>query len=594
MECEILEIYREITRNGGHEFKVFLFDGKQVLMKQASSEMKGIMKKGRFYKQDWVHVENRKDGIVFRLIDPKDCSYVSVNGREFNSDAYLTIRKDLELKNEKAKRCKTNRDPDSEVPTCSGMEDAVVDGYDMSGMVFLPFLNDTLPYSPLQIPVLNGNPVYSDGMFCGRYAVGSNEYMTVDEWYSRGTPSVPVIGRVGYKTRMASISHSRKYPYYFFILLTSLSNYLKVFVWGEDLPYSSMKVGDVIGVSMYKKKNPVDNVSVVEHNRFTEAVYFKCKEVSAKEIYEIRLEKKGEMPESMFDKVSGEVEYMSVLNRRYSGCLEEYYLIRIGDFRILLFYNSCRDFYKIEVGRYLEVTNLRVMERGGFKFYISTIYTQIEVGRLRICSNDGRDFGVVINLGMSSDEENEVDESSTATLRLDVFGAIGFIPDDFSCLEEMFARKRERINGKECEIERFMMPLDVTLEELSTRVEDIVLNESKKFLIEAVLVDVDFSNFIPDEVPVLNDGTSVSYSIGGVQVQQQPGYVKIRDRAELIIHLFNNFWTDECDLEHLYRLGGCTSMEEFRNMKGMKMKFVIDAFRASEDIVLFYLTKVFR
>lgn len=653
-EYEILEIYREVVRKGTYDFKLFLFDGENVVAKKASDEMKGMLKKGRFYKEDWICIEKEDDGVVFSLIEPKPYSYSYVTGREFNYEAYLVIRKNG-VKTESERPSKRHRKVPNSNPEKVGSSIETEDMYICDEAekkfcgILLPFLNDTPPYSPLKLPTVKARPIYSSsGLFDGRYLADSCEYVTVDEWYDRGCPMVPVMGRVGYKTRMASISCSRKYPYYFLILLTSQSNFLKAVVWGEDLPYSCMKVGDVIGLHAYRKKVPIEGVSVVEHNRFTEAVYFQCKEVSAKELFGIELERNGEMPRSIFSEVSGEVEYLSVLNRRYSGSLEEYYLVRIGCFKVLLFYNSAKEFYRIEAGKYLKITNLRTEVRGKFTFYVSTIYTQIEIqgGKPQSRVSKASERNVVtnsdessvndskpnvgeatyydaINFQSSSEEEkdsSDIDEvllmddkggnidsellkgissmdSEDSMITIEpspIFGAIGYIPDDFSTVEEMFLKTKETIHEREYELGLFMAPLEIPLGDLQVEVEKMVLNESKKFLVEGTLIDVDFSNFMFSEPTTLNDGTTVNYSRNGLQVLQSPAYIKISHTVDLVICLFNNFWTGDRNLDSLYALGGCSSLEEFKDLIGRRMKFVIDAFRASEDTVLLCLTKTFR
>ncbi|KAL7349229.1 DUF5088 domain-containing protein [Encephalitozoon intestinalis] len=587
---------------------MFLFDGKKISVKKVSDEMKSRVRKGMCYKNDWILIQEDEDGIVFKVIEPRAYSYASLFKKKFDSDAYLTIRGNegpvgsgLSEKTIPKDPSKPEQSPASVVPE------------ELPERILLPFLNDTLPYSVLEIPVmnkdlLNGQKVKSNELVLP----DSFNPVDVNRWNNRSSRLSPIIGRVIYKTRMSSVTYTRKYPYYFFILQTSRLNIIKVFVWGEDLPYSSMKVGDKICLSKCRKKPNIEGPSIVEHNRFTEARYFRCKEVSAKEIFRIELNEPKEAFKSIFSDASGKVEYLSVLNRRCSGFLEEYYLIRMGKHKILLFYNSSKEFHEIEVGKHVRITNLRISRRGRSEFYISTIYTQIEfsdgissplviqdgdiVSKLDDEGKDTRKRSkMATNFEESEDEDNFLEKKENSSFQCNlIFGAMGYVPDDFSNIEEMYLSRKEEISGEMCEIVPFMPPLEINLKDIYDEAEKLMLNESKKFIVDGMLVDVDFSNFIFDEPPTLMDGTSVTYFCNGALTHQLPGYVSICNEITIVVYLFNNFWMDEFDLESLYKLGGCSSLEELKSMRGREMKFVIDAFRASEETVIFCLTKVFK
>lgn len=600
-EYEILEIYREISSKGIYDFKMFLFDGKKIAVKKVSDKMKTRVKKGMCFKHDWIKVQEDDDGIVFESTDPKGYSYASLYGREFDSNICLTIRgkeNTIGLHDGKEPMLESSHDPSGFHP-CEALGE-------FPEKVFLPFLNDTLPYSSLEIPIAKddlSNDIKDN--FNEASSVDSPRAAAKGGWYNRNPHKSQIVGWVLYKTRMSSVTYTRKYPYYFFILLTYSLDFIKVFVWGEDLPYSSMKVGDSICLTKCRKKPIIEGPPVVEHNRFTEARYFLCKEVSAKEMFKIKLDKCQEIPPSIFAEAFGKIEYLSVLNRRSVGYLEEYYLVRMGEYKVLLFYNSSREFYEIEVGKYVRITNLRTSKRGRSEFYVSTIYTQIEFKDMvdglskRKLHDDEEDnrrrSRMAVNFEESEDEGDFLEKKREEPLKCNlIFGAVGYVPDDFANIEEMYLSRREKISGEMCEIVPFMAPLEINLKNIHYEIEKLVLNESKKYIVDAILVDVDFSNFIFDESPTLIDGTSVTYFSNWARTQQLPGYISICNEVTVVVYLFNNFWMDEFDLESLYKLGGCSSLEELRNMRGKEMRFVIDAFRASEETVIFYLTKVFR
>lgn len=570
-EYEILGIYRELRQGGGHDFKMLLFDGKDMAFKKASGRMETALKRGRFYKQDWICVREGEDGIVFESVAQRPYSYVFVFGREYESEVHSMIKKD-----DGHVQVRKPGDPDNGTG------------------VLLPFLNDTLPYSTLEMNTVSGRPVYNkQRLFTDKFLADQQEYVTTDFWLSKPyLANLPMIGRVAYKTRMGSISYNRRHPYYFLILLTSPRSFVKAIVWGEDLPYSSMRIGDVLGLSIYRKREPIE-VGVVEYNRFTEAAYFRCREISVKEMFKVELEKSAEMPASIFDEVCGEIEYMSVLNRRCTGALEEYHLLRVGGAMVLVFYNSSKEFYEMEVGKTARIMNLRTMRRGDVSFYISTIYTQIEFLDKAAESAAGGAGDTAVNFEDGSSDCGDAEDSMITIQQSLVFGAVGYVPDWFSTEEEMHVKKQEEIDGAMYDISPFMIPSKISLRDMHGEVDRMVLNESRKFLVKAVLVDVDFSNFVFNEASMLADGTVVSYFRNGVQMQQSPAYVRINDGEDLTVCLFNNVWADGWNVDAMYRVAGCSSLDELRSMRGREMRFIVDAFRASEDIVLYYLTRMF-
>jgi hypothetical protein len=572
---EILEMYREIQRNGSYDYKMFLFDGRNVVIKKVAPSMRSLVRRGGFYREDWIAIEKEEDGIEFRAAEPGECSYASVHGREFDSWQYLTIRTGTELK-----RTEQQEHGDASQGEALGFDPA-----ELHHRVFLPLLNDILPYSTSPLPEESARPM---GVHGERYKSDTEEYYTVDEWCRSNCPKKPIIGRVAYKTRMSSTTYDRRYPFYFFIILTSREHLLKVIVWGEDVSYSSLNVGDVVGIPKFTKKRSLTGVTTIESNTFTEAAYFRCPEISAKKMVRIRLKKSGTMPEPIFEEVHGEIEYLSVINRMYSNLLYEYYLLRIGDAKILFFYDSSREFYRLETGLSVRITNLRASERGRSKFYISTIYSHVET--LDPCGDEKSRIRIFLSgLGDGASGPKRF-KGSKEERRSRIFGAIGFVPDKFDSVDGMYEKRPVVINGTEYLLGAFMAPSRIRLGDLGAEVEKLVLNETKKFLAWGTLKAVDFSNFLPQEPVGVGDGTVVIYTRDGRQVQQVPAYIIVEDGEEELVYLFNNHWTQEDGTEALYELLGCSTFEEVKGSIGRRMLFVINAFRASEDTVLNYLS----
>jgi len=410
---------------------------------------------------------------------------------------------------------------------------------------FLPYLCDVLPYSNQEIVEMKANPMFRNNTFLGKYMVGDDEVSNI----RMPLPST-FVAKIHQKTRINT--YPTVFNPFFFIIVSSNNIYLKLVFWAEHLgSFSNLKVGEVIMVTEYKAKKKYIYKERVELNTFTESVYFNCEEITVKNLVKIKVDKKGPSP-SLFSSVEGTVEYLSVL-MRYSinDSLMEYVLMRIGQRNVVLFYNSDLNFYNIRVKSNIRINEMRKVNRAGFEFYVSTIYTQFEMTE-----------GDTENIKRVKIHENEANTCPPC-----IFGAIGFIPDNFESLADVLDYSRtETIHSQDVYFNLFMKPYAVSLEDLKKQ--DLLLNETKKFLIKTYISDI---TDIECTIDYFEDGSS----------KKQTSF-KIVFEGKVECFVYDNFFES--------RPANQKSKNEFTNLKSKEMYFVIEGLRIDESTVLYYLT----
>lgn len=417
---------------------------------------------------------------------------------------------------------------------------------------FLPYLCDILPYSILDIDQEEA------------HAIKENQYIIGDQTVSniKLPLSGMFIGKVVQKTRI------NKYPTsfnpFFFVIVSSGGAMVKVVFWIESLKeYSGLKVGDVILVKEYRKKKRWSIVDKIDANTFTESIYFDVEEVTAKQLVKIKVPRKGP-PKFIFDIIEGKIGYLSVLMRfNCNDTLMEYVLMHIDGKRVVLFYNSDISFYKLQVGCYVTISELRRLARAGSEFYVSTIYTQFEIQEREIESENIQETAKRAKMGSMSKPE--------------IFGAIGFLPDMFQSLTEITDYFHKELVNKEDEKSReisvnlFMKPTFISLEDLSKP--ELVLNESKKFLVHGVITQLADLECIVDYV---EDGVN----------KKQGSFAIILD-GKMTVFVYENFFNDRTkdNPSLMFKDSG-------HELVGKPHYLVIEAFRTGEDTILYYLTGI--
>lgn len=415
---------------------------------------------------------------------------------------------------------------------------------------FLPFLCDILPYAHSPIPVVAASPILKNGSPTSRYQIdGSNNSMIE---ILRMPPPPSFIVRIEYKTRISMYPNT--YNPFFFVIGESNGILIKIVFWREMIKkYSGLCVGDLLHVCEYKNKKKLPFIDKLECNTFTESVYFTCQEITAKDVEKISINGPETLKvnnSSLFNKIEGKVEYLSVI-MRYNcyGCLMEYVLCRIGGNLVVLFYNSDDSFYKVVEGGDLKLTEMRLIKRAGVEMYVNTIYSQI----------------YLVEPDIFSSSKRVKTEGSV------VFGALGFIPDSFLNTAEILAYSYiENIHNQDVSVNLFMKPSIMTVEEIKKI--KLVINESKKIIVYAVLLSVG------------RDGMVIDFVQDGVEKKQTSIKAVLDD--DLVCCVFDNYFTN-CDKES----------EIDRDLLsaniGKRLYFAIDAFRANIDIVIYYITGVF-
>lgn len=430
---------------------------------------------------------------------------------------------------------------------------------------YLPYLCDVLPYSNVDIPEVKASPIYKDGSFIGRYQVEGQEVSNI----RLPLPST-FVAKILQKTRINVYPTS--FNPFFFIIVSSNNILLKIVFWSESLKqFSNLRVGDIIMMKDYKLKRKWTMVDKVEPNTFTESVYFDVEEITAKDLVKISFEKKAP-PRYIFESIQGEVEYISVLMRyNCNGSLLEYVLLRIDGKMVVLFYNSDVNFYKIQCNTRINIVELRKIVRAGTEMYISTIYTQFEIDLPDVIDkNDNVSKNINTNKNENEDSNDENRKRVKMEKNPSIFGAIGFIPDNFLKVSDILEySQKENILEREISMCLFMKPTPISLADLQKQ--NLVLNESKKFLINSSITRTSDIECIID---YFEDG----------ECKKQSSFAIVLD--DLVdVFVYDNFFTNRfCEL--------LVSKANEASLIGKPRNFVIEAFRVDETRVLYYLTGI--
>lgn len=413
---------------------------------------------------------------------------------------------------------------------------------------YLPFLCDILPYSCTAIDCVRAAPVYKDKIFQGKYLINGIEVTNIKH------PLPPqFVAKIYQKTRINMYPNT--YNPFFFIIASSNNIFIKIVFWRESLrKYSSLRVGDIIQMRDYKHKKKLPFIDRIEYNTFTESVYNDCDEITAKDLIKIDADKKGAI-RPRFEVIEGRIEYMSVLIRyNCNACLMEYVLCRIDGCCVVFFYNSDDEFYKVKEGCRIRISEVRKAVRAGFEFYLNTIYTQFELIEDDAC-------------GSSMEKEPGIKRRCKNAPQSDgaVFGAIGFIPDQFQSTSEILESDgKEIVHEREVAVNLFMKPGITTVEEIEKL--PLVLNESRKSIVHALLVSIE------------EDELTVDYSEGGAARKQRAWRATFEGGLECSV--FENFFAP----------GQGVRSSELQALVGHKAFFAIDSFRADLNTVLHYIT----
>lgn len=476
----------------------------------------------------------------------------------------------------------------------------------------IPFLCDVMPYNNSMIREVKAEPIFKSEKFTGKYLVENIEVSNI---------KIPLpesfLCKIHQKTR---ITFPNSFNPFFFVIVSSNNISLKIIFWKEDLKeYSNLKVNDVIKVNDYKLKKKWSMSNNLDLNTFTESVYFNCEEITAKGLTKIKVDKSG--PEnSIFEKIEGRVTYISVLMRyKQNDTFMEYKLMTIGDQKLMLFYNSDFIFYDIKVDDYLKIREVRNIKRAGFQFYVSTIYTQFEInnedsletsqpGFSRDKLHDGNDINeavkdtdiVIRGSSIPSNKGNDIvcfkikhnsDNNSqektpnenclhseqvelvvsdgikrAKVIQDSTTDALGFIPDNFSSIKEIFeCNSKELVNDNEIRLNLFMKPQMILLSELCNQ--NIVLNESKKFIVLSTLLSVFESEYKIEylENKILKEQKSLSLLL----------------ENNVVVYVFANFFD---------KFATRYEIKDFVQYLNQKLYFVIESFRCDADTLIMYLT----
>jgi hypothetical protein len=352
--------------------------------------------------------------------------------------------------------------------------------------------------------------------------------------------------------------------------------------------------------------------------------------------------KDGNNFDKIFSDISGVIKYRSVLNRRNHYGYSEYYLLNVEDKKIILFYNSDLDFYKIEAGNKIKIRNLKETNRNGFIFYISTIFTQFEYeninemdercstflyesdikrvkkedntidgantdfsndnmtndeSRIRRNQNDSsnmvdnselfddininnddirqilNDSSVVINLEITTPSKRKIEINEENVFKY-IESGYGFLPDSLDTYKD----KEENINNKKYTNSFFFPPKKVSLEELESFCNKLVINESDKFIVEGRVQSIE----------KFNEEYSIRYIDTGDIKEQYPIIVNIENNISF--YIFGNFFTGEVEYEDLIKNIPC----DIKECEDQEFIFILHVFRASIEHVIYSISGMYK
>lgn len=534
---EVLEIMRHPNICDAKVKSTFLFSlalfKDDIMVGIVSPSLYSRLVKGGLFRGDFVNVTKGPDGILYEVFDPQTPS-----GITFTSDK-----------------------------------------------VFLPFLNDTVIMPRTELPLLEIIMLRHPKSLMQRYQSTIGDIISVDEYLSKRV-CLPIVGRVVMKSRVRTYSFFKRNAYCFQVIMQGSKN-LKVTLWGKCAAYhAAISTGDFIVVQEYRRGKGSRNENYIVYNSFHEDLYLNMPEIKVNSgtVYMTHMVPPVDVIISLRTPlnhvVEGKITYMSVLMRHrtrweeYTDIYEhvyEYYLIKVDGSLVILYSNSTKTFYDLEVGMSVRLSNMRVYVRGDTQMYLSTIYTEVA-----ICEGE--------------------DESNGTEL---VQGALGFIPDsglDLSTLDEEHTEsfqigKRE----KNVVVVQLWKPEPITLADLDKNTSTLVINESRKYVLKARLVGYNFTSFSKDENAVMKCTpsifTSVSYLKNNTPCDQRSAAICVEDDyAEKTLLLFKNYYLHS-EVPLVERLNGCRTLEELSSMVGSWLNFIVDVFRASERSIIACLSQ---
>lgn len=550
----VLNIFRINDQN--KTFVMCLYSTK-IEYFRVNKRLSESISKGMVFVGDKIVIkEITNDGIIFENTFTEGETDISHSEVDF----FYNSKKNLSLN-----LLNDNKSKNEKISTPNENSACILDS-STSNTNYLPYLNDVLPYNIEPIKEVSANPIFKNGLFQGKYLIDQVEVSNI----KMPLPSY-FIAKITQKTRINIYPTS--YNPFFFAIVSSNDIFIKVVFWMESLKsYSSVKVGDIVMIKDFKMKKKWNVFDKIDLNSFTESIYFNVDEITVKELIKIKYEKKTATSD-LFDKIEGSVEYLSIIMRmNMNGSMMEYVLMSVDGKKVILFYNSDTNFYNIQPRMKIKIYEVRQITRAGESMYVSTIYTQFHIEENESNEEGEKKIEQIIREEGSFDEQI-ANVISTKKMKFEdkkwIFGALGFVPDHFESLSSIFEyQKKEKINETEVSFNLFMKPVPISISELKKQF--LVLNEVKKFIlttkvIEITDVDCEVSYFENEET-------------------KKQGSFQIVVEEDFKIYVYDNFFISNSD--HF------VSLESTGDIFGKEVNLAIEAFRADENNVIYYLTGI--
>ncbi|KAK6089965.1 hypothetical protein P3W45_001011 [Vairimorpha bombi] len=314
--------------------------------------------------------------------------------------------------------------------------------------------------------------------------------------------------------------------------------------------------------------------------------------------------KDGNNFDKIFSDISGVIKYRSVLNRRNHYGYSEYYLLNVEDKKIILFYNSDLDFYKIEAGNKIKIRNLKETNRNGFIFYISTIFTQFEYENINEMDERCSTFLYESDIKRVKKEDNTIDgantdfsndnmtndesrirrnqnDSSNMVDNSELFDDININNDDIRQILndssvvinlEITTPSKRKIEINEENVFKYIE------KELESFCNKLVINESDKFIVEGRVQSIE----------KFNEEYSIRYIDTGDIKEQYPIIVNIENNISF--YIFGNFFTGEVEYEDLIKNIPC----DIKECEDQEFIFILHVFRASIEHVIYSISGMYK
>lgn len=548
---DILRLPAETITNGtSFYFYLVLFNIEYEIREVHPDQVNDIIK-GLVYKNDFVYYENEKFVVTDGNINLRTLTHVDINFLE-----------DLQIH-------------------------------------YLPFLTDT-PLIPCQTIPSGTMTILENQTVMITTESSTFKSTTKINPLKRGS----LVSKVLLKSRI--LTCKAKCPYFFYVVLTDGTDFLKLFFWRENVRYfQNIFPGDTIAVNTYSKNSKKSGDPRI--NSYQENFLIECNSIQLGNNHELYKIAPRQLKDSVsitqthyyrksvdfyFD-LSGQIIFISVLLRKRSSLesfiehkdrIIEYFLIQIQTsgktYNVVLFNNSQKEFEKLKTRDNVQISNLWKIRRGEYEYYTNSLYTQIQIyEKLPMTTN--RDSSAT----NSAETENEFRHSKTQIHE----NALCYMPDEYNDLADVRSNSKNFVYNLDYDVKDYFYIYETNIKDILVFSEHLVISEHKKFIFTGYLSDIalDFM----DETFYEQSAILFDYYTEEGEKQLPTGSITITDENyTLDILVFRNLFAKE---ENVFTKFNIKDEIDLKPMLGKKLSVIIDACRVSRDDVILSLSKAY-